>query len=448
MAGHGRPAGEALADRVQEWGKEWRDVARCTLPADRAAAEAALAALYATDRRPAPEVLWVPSPSAGILAYKFASLSRQPVRGRWSKGDVGNGENQPFNALGFPFQMEPAWVLRTVHGLADRLPVPAGSRTRDPFDAAGERLGLESTTRTWRFLAPAIEQAAREPLLPESQPGPEAADVAGVVLGDAWPKLQSLVGDALARDIFLRATRQLLSGVLVDRSRLRDAMRAMQPGQWDPVTPLVAAARDVAGGTLWRPRTGRAERVALVDARLELARSAGPWWALEGLAIVSERPLVDRRDDRLRLHAGDGPALAWPDGSEVYAWHGVRVERDVVVAPETITPDAIDRQQNAEVRRVMVERFGPERLLREGGAILVAEDETGRLWRRDLGRGTWMTQRDEPLVMVEVRNSTPEPDGSVRTYFLRVPPTTTTPREGVAWTFNMPGWEYMPAKQT
>ena len=41
----------------------------------------------------------------------------------------------------------------------------------------------------------------------------------------------------------------------------------------------------------------------------------------------------------------------------------------------------------------------------------------------------------EPLTVVEVVNSTPEPDGSHRRYFLRVPPDTRTAREAVAWTF-------------
>jgi len=49
--------------------------------------------------------------------------------------------------------------------------------------------------------------------------------------------------------------------------------------------------------------------------------------------------------------------------------------------------------------------------------------------------------------MVEVHNSTPEPDGTRKTYYLRVPPTTRTAREAVAWTFGMSGTEYRPEKQ-
>ena len=55
---------------------------------------------------------------------------------------------------------------------------------------------------------------------------------------------------------------------------------------------------------------------------------------------------------------------------------------------------------------------------------------------------------DEPVVMVEVVNSTAEPDGTFRTYWLRVPPSTRTAREGVAWTFGVAEEEYRPERET
>lgn len=63
------------------------------------------------------------------------------------------------------------------------------------------------------------------------------------------------------------------------------------------------------------------------------------------------------------------------------------------------------------------------------------------MWRIDL-------DDDEPVVMVEVVNSTPEPDGTRRTYWLRVPPRTLTAREGVAWTFGLSAEEYAPQRRT
>jgi hypothetical protein len=103
--------------------------------------------------------------------------------------------------------------------------------------------------------------------------------------------------------------------------------------------------------------------------------------------------------------------------------------------------DQIQAETNAEVRRVMLEHFGYDRYLRECKAAKVHSDECGVLWRVSMAG-------DEPLVMVEVVNSTPEPDGTRRTYFLRVPPNTTTARAGVAWTFGLAEEEYAPLAQT
>jgi hypothetical protein len=64
-----------------------------------------------------------------------------------------------------------------------------------------------------------------------------------------------------------------------------------------------------------------------------------------------------------------------------------------------------------------------------GRATLVRQDDFGKLWT--LGPGL----DGEPMRVVEVVNRTPEPDGSYRHYFLRVPPSVCTAREAVAWTF-------------
>ena len=56
--------------------------------------------------------------------------------------------------------------------------------------------------------------------------------------------------------------------------------------------------------------------------------------------------------------------------------------------------------------------------------------------------------KDESIVMVEVVNSSPEPDGTFNVYFLRVPPSTLTAKAGVAWTFGLNEDEYQPLQQT
>ncbi|WP_331386629.1 DUF6745 domain-containing protein [Saccharothrix sp. ST-888] len=72
-----------------------------------------------------------------------------------------------------------------------------------------------------------------------------------------------------------------------------------------------------------------------------------------------------------------------------------------------------------------------------------------RPWRGRGGAvGVSPVPDDEPVVMVEVVNSTAEPDGTFRTYWLRVPPGTRTARAGVAWTFGVNEADYHPQRET
>ena len=177
--------------------------------------------------------------------------------------------------------------------------------------------------------------------------------------------------------------------------------------------------------------------------QLLIGRSAGWWWPFEQVAILTERPrgLAMARDEQGRLHHPTGPVVAYPDGWAVWAWHGVRVPRQVIERPDTITVNEIRTTGNLEVRRVLLERYGLDRYLRDADATLVQADEYGRLWRCEL-------PNDWPLAMVEVVNATAEPDGTYATYLLRVPPTVGTAKEAVAWTFGMATDDYHPAVQT
>lgn len=173
----------------------------------------------------------------------------------------------------------------------------------------------------------------------------------------------------------------------------------------------------------------------------EVARNAGWWWPYENAVVISERPEALHRDEAGRLDRGDGPALAYGDGFALYAWRGMPVPAAFLAELASLTPERIRAEENAELRRVMLEYYGYDRYLTESGAEPVHRDETGVLWRIAL-------DGDEDVVMVEVVNSTPEPDGTHRTYWLRVPPATRTAKDGVAWTFGLEGTAYAPVRQT
>jgi hypothetical protein len=170
------------------------------------------------------------------------------------------------------------------------------------------------------------------------------------------------------------------------------------------------------------------------------AYDAGLWlfWPLEHEIILVERPTFDTEGGR--LHCADGPAIRWPAGAGYFFWRGVEVPADVILFPEAIRAGDVLREQNTELRRILLERMGPARFLRETGARPVHADECGRLYRI-------AAPGVEPIAFVEVTNSTPEPDGTYKRYLLRVPPVRTA-RAAVAWTFGMSERQYAPAAQT
>ncbi len=184
-----------------------------------------------------------------------------------------------------------------------------------------------------------------------------------------------------------------------------------------------------------------AEDFETLDGIAAVARAAGWWWPYERVVVMTERPRAIHRDNLGRLHHGDGPALSYSDGWSLYAWRGMPIPPRVAARLPHLTVEEIRDEENAEVRRVMLEHFGFDRYLKDSGAKELHRDDCGILWRVNM-------PNDEPLVMVEVINSTPEPDGTSRTYFLRVPPDTRTARGGVAWTFGLTEEEYHPLRET
>ncbi len=109
--------------------------------------------------------------------------------------------------------------------------------------------------------------------------------------------------------------------------------------------------------------------------------------------------------------------------------------------PERITIESISQERNATVKRAIIERFGLGRYVLHLGAEVIHQDNFGTLYRST----KWGM---EPMVLVKVKNSTPEPDGTYREYFLRVPPDTVTAKQAVAWSFGIEEDQYDPDEES
>jgi hypothetical protein len=147
-------------------------------------------------------------------------------------------------------------------------------------------------------------------------------------------------------------------------------------------------------------------------------------WLHEKFCLVSDFPEAIRQDEQFRPHCDDGPSHRWRDGWELFYVHGVRVPPKVVLSPETLTAQEISDEVNAEVRRVMLSRFGLARYVKEAGFDVVCEYpedhplkglRTAQVIRKE-------QEDDEPIVVLDMLNSTPEPDGTTKRYTIRVDP--------------------------
>ncbi|MFD8751620.1 DUF6745 domain-containing protein [Kitasatospora sp. NPDC059577] len=316
------------------------------------------------------------------------------------------------------------------------LPEPAVVRWFDsPLAAAGAALelraaGAQSVREAVRTLP---WETARRRAVEHVGPTGWAAHWAltGGELGPVTTPLADRVRNAVLDRLAPEADREADVAVAAEaRSRrttvrlaLLDAVRGQHDAPWFAALEAAGAGADA------------------VAPLAEQAREAGWWWPYRDVALLSERPTALHRDEAGRLDRADGPALEYADGFALHAWRGMPVPPEFLAGLAEVTVERIRTEENAELRRVLLEHYGYDRYLEDSGAEPLHRDETGVLWRIVL-------PDDEPVVMVEVVNSTPEPDGTYRTYWLRVPPSTRTARAGVAWTFGIPESAYHPQRET
>jgi hypothetical protein len=155
------------------------------------------------------------------------------------------------------------------------------------------------------------------------------------------------------------------------------------------------------------------------------------WCAAEAIYIMENLQVLKHENGR--LHCADGPAVDFGGGHTIYAWRGMVVNEAIIMGQIDIP--MIEKEDNAELRRVLIDRYGTAKYIIDSGAQKLHEDDFGTLYTKEV-------PGDETIMMVKVVNSTPEPDGSYKDYWLRVDPRAygglTTARAAVASTWRNP----------
>lgn len=212
-----------------------------------------------------------------------------------------------------------------------------------------------------------------------------------------------------------------------------------------PVAAMIHAAVGAPLGLHWRGQHD-IEWVAKVHEPspwVTIARSCGWWWPRADVCVVTERPTVLRTepgDNDLRLHCADGPAVSYPDGFAIHAWHGTRVPSWVIDDPSV---DRIAAETNVEVRRCAIERIGWGAFIDQAALRLVGRtDDPGNpdaeLRLYDLLYARW----GRPTRLLLAVNGSVERDGTRRRYGLRVPAWLDDPLDAAGWTYGLTGAQY------
>lgn len=246
-------------------------------------------------------------------------------------------------------------------------------------------------------------------------------------------------------DVYNAAYRQVLQGPPTLYALQAAAGSELGPGPasaatlWGMLSPTALPVHwDGLEQATWAGAVDLAGMEGPEAAFADLAFHVDRLYPYEAIAIAVHMPSAVRLDADGRPHGEDGPALTWPDCTSICAWRGHVVPPELVDPALTLNLARIRRESTAERRGVLIERYGLGRYLLDSGAREISRDSCGRLYHL---AQPW----DEPIVAVRVVNSTAEPDGTRQEFWLRVPPTAATAREGVAWTFGLDEEQYAPA---
>jgi len=172
-------------------------------------------------------------------------------------------------------------------------------------------------------------------------------------------------------------------------------------------------------------------------------------------------PITRFTNEEGNLHKDDGPAYITPTritwyrngrkhgldadkwGSISYYYEGVRIPPHFYTKPDSLTITEVLAHPNTEVRYVGIKIVGMDRVLESNNTTIIHKDKQKNQILFQI-KGIF----DEPVSYVKVVNSTQEPDGTYKDYYLCVPPTVKTCQQAVAWTFRLEEQEYQPEQET
>jgi len=154
-----------------------------------------------------------------------------------------------------------------------------------------------------------------------------------------------------------------------------------------------------------------------------LVNHCGWIFPFEKSCFVCSRPIFLSVDSEYRLHALCEPAMKFADGYSLYSYHGVTLpEKYGAVHPHQWRAQWLLEEDNAEIRRVLIQGIGYDRIARELQAIELDS------WQEYTLLGIDNDLDEEPIYLLKM---TCPSTGFI--HALRVPPEVNSAREAIRW---------------
>ncbi|WP_445243401.1 DUF6745 domain-containing protein [Microcoleus sp. AR_TQ3_B6] len=160
----------------------------------------------------------------------------------------------------------------------------------------------------------------------------------------------------------------------------------------------------------------------LFRCKQQLFEDCGWIFPFENICLVCDRPLHLRFDAENRPHAEGEPAIAFADGYSLYFHHGVKLpEKYGKVHSDLWQAEWLLSESNAELRRVLIERIGYDRICQQLQAVELDSWQEYTLLKID-------NADVEPIYLLKM---TCPSTGFI--HVLRVPPDLESAQEAIRW---------------
>lgn len=341
--------------------KKWIDVGTSTTKADRKKAEEAISKVYKSINLEKPKFIWFDSPF-------FCTLFIEEIK---KISEISNGQLRPKVFTKVWGQVWEQVGSQTAEEVRDEVKF-------EVMDEVWTQVKSQIVNQVLAFFDNEKEQIRNQA---NSQTGKK---VMGQALRQLFDKVAEKVWDEVSDHIRAQVWEQWNQGEISSNFCV-DSFSGQHDVAWLAYYEFFQKA-----GLKFDNKTKE-----FVDIFSDIATSCNWWYPYKDFCVLSEKYSICSLQDG-QLHSDNSPAIAFRDGFEIYAINGHRVTKQIVMSPETITIEQIENENNAEVRRIMIERLGTDIYLAKIGAEIIDIDSSNnfRALLRDKNGQKWLEGTD------------------------------------------------------